>query len=365
MLVRLAIFGLSLVGLLAASLAASSALANETGDEPPFFGVCFPEDALVPEASESDCALTIRDALYYADNLPSDPLDEDVNQALRVDLRVLLSRSEACRFPLAGLPVCLLPENMDTPMLKPCFLALAERLRRHLETPLPPAFRADLDPTSLEQARRFLPGILTEFQADKPESTWLEQMLLSLLDALLRWLDDTEEQPDDETLRTLATGLSNLLYLAVMMVLGVLVYLLARRFLVGRMPLPERSILTPYGSLPGRVASRDLLQQAAETLAAGDRREGLRLYLLALLSHLVETELLHPHPWRTNRELLRDLEALAEIGPPLVRWLSRFDTLWYRGEIPDEDEALALADEAERTYARISPQTLATREGTP
>ncbi len=331
------------------------AIPETTGIQAPA-GVCFPEDGLLPTASESDCALTETDVYHYAGNLPSvafTPEEAELEQVLRTDLQRLLVRAEACRIPLAGLGTCLHPRTMDNANLKACFHNLADRLRAHKQRPKNPPLTFNPSPAMMHQAEAFLPSILAEFQSARVQLNWLEEALFSLIRALLEWLDESDDW-NDSSIEGLATGLSNLLYMLVMVGLGFLLYLLIRRRFSLKGSAETRRIEPPFGLASDPKSGASLRTQARKELAEDHRREALRLYLLALLYRLMETERLHVKPWHTNRDLLTDLETLPTFGTSLARWLSRFDALWYGGERPSEDETRQMAEDAETTYSLLA-----------
>jgi hypothetical protein len=97
-----------------------------------------------------------------------------------------------------------------------------------------------------------------------------------------------------------------------------------------------------------RTAS-EWTRAAAEHEAAGRWRDGLRCRFAALVTELVDRDVLPPTPGRTARELGRDLAAARPAAsPPFDEAATLFERAWYGGEATGPSEAERFAALADR-----------------
>ena len=80
--------------------------------------------------------------------------------------------------------------------------------------------------------------------------------------------------------------------------------------------------------------AEQLLQQAQDALATGDRRIAIRFAFLALIAHLQGHGKLAYDPTRSNREYQRDLRRWPDVLDGFRQCVVPFERCWYGGQEP-------------------------------
>jgi hypothetical protein len=183
---------------------------------------------------------------------------------------------------------------------------------------------------------------------------------------IVRWFDGffPDKAPaakDASAGSTGASALRLLLYifaLAVVVFVGVVVYLVATRGKAERRPAvkakevaPAEPDLADESSHAGQLGSDEWLELARTQLARGEWRLGLRALYLATLARLAADGLVSLAKSKTNldyeREVRRRSLGRTEIPERFAVRRSTFEDVWYGQQTPDESTARAWLSEME------------------
>ncbi|WJH35056.1 DUF4129 domain-containing protein [Paenibacillus sp. CC-CFT747] len=171
--------------------------------------------------------------------------------------------------------------------------------------------------------------------------------LLDGLKPVVRWL--RKHFPDVTLPQGTASFLNDILLVLLVALAGYAVYWFSRQ-LVRKGAWPGYS----YFPADGEDRSyRHYWKLAEEKERAGEWREGVRAFYLALLFYLNEKELIRVEKWKTNWDYAGELEETAPSLSPLYRDCSRlFERVWYGREEAGPDSCASIREWAEQAVGR-------------
>ncbi len=195
-----------------------------------------------------------------------------------------------------------------------------------------------------DEDKQKLAQILARDEYEKPKKQE-ESLFQKWYTALMDWLSRAFPRPNidpqaPEGLQSASYFLQWLVYLAVIAVIGFLIYRFAPGFAkhFKREPKPEKEDRVILGErVSANESAGDLFREAERFAAQGDLRSAIRKGYIAVLCELSDRRLIGLARHKTNRDYLRELRKKRELYSGMSGLTQSFESHWY-GEKPSSEE---------------------------
>ena len=203
-----------------------------------------------------------------------------------------------------------------------------------------------------DEDKQKLAEILRREEYQKPQTgnesafqRWLREFLEWLMDL---WPRSPVPNPDTSGIGALGSILRILLYAALIIVVGFLVFKIAPMLFpkLKRVRKPKSKRRTILGEqIQDDQGASDLFGEAERLAREGDLRGAIRKGYIALLCDLSDRRIIGLARNKTNRDYLRDVRARRELHPRMQSVTEIFERHWYGSQKSEERDWVRFTEE--------------------